>query len=220
MPSPAPAIVANRPSDLVALYDRIAPRYARHHARWLRHAGQTAQTALEAATRTLVAPGARILDAGCGTGAFARRLLAEPLPPVAVTLLDPSRRMLAQCSDLPAERRVGRLEALPFADASFDILTCAWALETVPDPARAMAEMARVLAPGGALCLAFCADRSDIDMRGRVLRMTLTLRGSGRFLSPAKVSRDLAQDHGLTVRALPCDGPAAALVAFRPLTSR
>ncbi|MEL6209040.1 MAG: methyltransferase domain-containing protein, partial [Pseudomonadota bacterium] len=102
--------------DAVSLYDRLAPRYDRLHRRWLKHAGGEAQVALEAAVRALASPTTNLLDAGCGTGAFARALIAEGVVSERVTLLDPSEEMLARCADIPANRMNGRLEALPFRD--------------------------------------------------------------------------------------------------------
>lgn len=215
MQIPFPAPRTGTPCDLVRLYDRLAPRYDHLHRRWLRYAGQGAQTALEASVRSLAAPGHRLLDAGCGTGAFARRLQAETLPQMALTLLDPSPHMLSFCADIDAERHLGRLEAMPFPDSRFDLVTCAWALETVPDVDQALREMCRVLRPGGALCLVFCADRQDVTFREKTMTLALSRRGSGRFLSPPAVARTLADRRDMRVRFLPCSGPATALVAFR-----
>src|SRR5262245_46181498 len=52
-----------------------------------------------------------------------------------------------------ADLREGDAQALPFGDASFDTVVCVLSLCTIPDPARAIAEMARVLRPGGTLLL-------------------------------------------------------------------
>jgi len=141
--------------------------------------------------------------------------LKEDLPPVDLTLLDPSRIMLSHCTDIPAERTIGRLEALPFIDCSFDLVTCAWALETVPDTGAAIKELCRVLKPGGAICLAFCATKTKISLVGRLMQLALTARGSGRFLSEKAVVDIFEKRNDLVVRRLPCAGPATALVVFR-----
>lgn len=85
----------------------------------------------------------RVLDAGAGTGA-STAVLAEH---GAVVALDLSRGMLA-AND--TDRRVqGDLEALPFADGSFDAVAFTASLFLVPDPAGAAREARRVLRVGG-----------------------------------------------------------------------
>ncbi len=63
--------------DAVDLYYKLAPRYDKLHHRWLRHAGGEAQAALEGLVRALATPNSRLLDAGCGTGNLARRLILQ-----------------------------------------------------------------------------------------------------------------------------------------------
>ncbi len=205
----------NRMGDTVKHYDQLASRYDRLHRRWLRHAGGEAQAALEALVRALAAPGQNLLDAGCGTGHLARSLLSEGMSAEQVTLLDPSRQMLDQCADLPVEKVTGRLEALPFADAAFDIVTCVWALETTTDPDLAVTELCRVVRPGGVLCLAFCADVPVRGLTHSVMRHALLYRGTGRFLSRQRVIETIESQRGFTVRSIPSNGPAATLLAKR-----
>lgn len=100
--------------------------------------------------------GRAVLDAGCGDGTFARELARRG---AFVTGVDADADMIAeaqvQAAGLvgsgAARFQVGRIEALPFPDASFDAVVAVTVLCLVPDPARAMAEMARVLKPGGIL---------------------------------------------------------------------
>lgn len=79
---------------------------------------------------------------------------------VRLTGLEFSPKMLAvarrRARDLgrPVELRVGDAQALDFADGSFDTVVCTFALCGIPDERRALAEMARVLRPGGLLLLA------------------------------------------------------------------
>ena len=205
--------------DLAGYYDRLAPDYDRLHRRWLHYAGGEAQAALEATVRTVATPEMELLDAGCGTGAFARRLLSEgPVAP-RITLLDPSEAMLKCCSDIQAVRVQGRLEQLPFENDRFDIVTCAWALETSSCLDQALAELCRVVRPGGLLCLAFCAQKSSLGLTGKVMTMALSLRGSGRFLPLSDIGMLLKDKGGFDVRTLPCNGPAAALIVRRSARS-
>lgn len=96
-----------------------------------------------------------VLEVAVGTG---RNLPFYPAD-VRITGIDLSPAMLAiarrRAADLGigADLREGDAEALAFADGSFDTVVCALSLCTIPDPARAIAEMARVLKPGGKLLL-------------------------------------------------------------------
>ena len=105
-----------------------------------------------AALDWLLQPDARqVLDLGAGTGKLTRDLVARSLEVVAV---DPSHDMLAELrGSLPSvDGRVGSAEAIPLDDRSVDAVLVAQAWHWV-DPARAVREVARVLRPGGRLCL-------------------------------------------------------------------
>lgn len=201
--------------DLGEIYDQLAPDYDRLHRRWLKRAGGEAQAALEATVRALATPITNVLDVGCGTGAFARALIAEGMSPLQMTLLDPSDAMLARCADIPVRQVKGRLEALPFEDSEFDIVTCAWALETVPHPEVALRELCRAVRRGGVLCLAFCAETPARNMTDWLSCQAIIWRGTGCFLSREQVIEYLRASGEFEVRVLPSHGPAAALLARR-----
>ena len=95
-------------------------------------------------------PGKRILDIGCGPGMLARRLVDAG---ATVTGIDPGAAALAKARASVPEARFEAAtgEALPFPDGSFDGAVMLNALHHVPDPAAALLEAARVLAPGGLL---------------------------------------------------------------------
>jgi ubiquinone/menaquinone biosynthesis C-methylase UbiE len=99
-----------------------------------------------------VGAGARWLDVGCGNGAFTE-VLIDRCAPASVMAVDPSEGQLAYARTRPgaklAEFRVGDAQALPFGDHSFDAAAMALVLAFLPDPAKAAAEMARVVRPGG-----------------------------------------------------------------------
>ncbi|MEE4212455.1 MAG: class I SAM-dependent methyltransferase, partial [Parvularcula sp.] len=106
-------------------------------------------------------------------------------------------------------------EALPFGDGAFDLVTCVWALETVPDPFLALTELCRVVRPGGALCLAFCADEPARGLSDCLMRQALLFRGTGRFLSRYRLMQAIESFDGFEVRAIPSQGPASTLLARR-----
>jgi ubiquinone/menaquinone biosynthesis C-methylase UbiE len=101
-----------------------------------------------------LSPGGDVLDLACGTGLG---LLHYVRRGFAVTGVDVAPAMVAQAKEImPAGSRVdfkiGRAEALPFPDASFDLISCAQAFHWF-EPRAAFSECARVLRPGGALAI-------------------------------------------------------------------
>jgi ubiquinone/menaquinone biosynthesis C-methylase UbiE len=90
------------------------------------------------------------LDAACGTGRHTRRLV-ELGHRVTGVDLTPEMLAIAEKSVPQAGFRVADLLALPFGDASFDLVVCGLALAHLPDLAAGIAELGRVLRPGGRL---------------------------------------------------------------------
>jgi demethylmenaquinone methyltransferase / 2-methoxy-6-polyprenyl-1,4-benzoquinol methylase len=129
------------------MFDRIAPVYdAMNHLmtagldrRWRRVAAEA-----------VVRPGDRVLDACCGTGDFA---LADARAGGRVTGLDFSERMLerARAKSSAVEWVQGDALALPFEDGSFDSATVGFGVRNLESLERGLAELRRVLRPGGRL---------------------------------------------------------------------
>jgi SAM-dependent methyltransferase len=97
-----------------------------------------------------VQSGGRLLDVGCGTG-WSSRLLSEK--GFEVCGLDVTIDSLEVASGSRLEFRVGDAMRLPFESASFDVVCAYQTLEHIPNPARALAELDRVLRPGGTVCI-------------------------------------------------------------------
>jgi SAM-dependent methyltransferase len=97
-------------------------------------------------------PGLQWLDVGCGNGAFTE-MLVERCAPSSVQGIDPSEGQLAfartRLVPRVAEFRQGDAMALPFPDDMFDAAVMPLVIFFVPDPAKGIAEMARVVCPGG-----------------------------------------------------------------------
>ena len=98
--------------------------------------------------------GLRWLDVGCGNGAFTE-LLIERCAPASVDGIDPAEGQIAYALSRPASRvakfGLGDAMALPFPDNSFDVAVMPLVLFFVADPPKGVAEMARVVCPGGAV---------------------------------------------------------------------
>jgi SAM-dependent methyltransferase len=99
-----------------------------------------------------VGSGTRVLDAGCGPGVVCGLAAARGAAPtgvdVAPGMLAEARRRLPEVAFVEAD-----LVALPFASGSFDACVGGFVLNHLPAPEAAVAELARVLAPGGTLAL-------------------------------------------------------------------
>jgi SAM-dependent methyltransferase len=109
-----------------------------------------------------VAPGERVLDMGCGGGRHAFALYRRGAHVVALDLdaaelKDVAGMFAAIAPEVPegatAQAVRGSAYELPFADASFDRIIAAEVLEHLPEDTRAMAELARVLKPGGSIAV-------------------------------------------------------------------
>lgn len=102
------------------------------------------------AMRLLPPPPARVLDCGCAFG-FMTKSLARRRYRTAGIDLDPGYVARARQRVPGADIRLGPADALPWADGHFDAAVCLDVLEHCPDPPAAVAELARVLRPGGTL---------------------------------------------------------------------
>jgi ubiquinone/menaquinone biosynthesis C-methylase UbiE len=99
----------------------------------------------------------RILDAGCGNGRHCKVILRRADPDASLHAFDLSQRMLKRARRRFKTDRIRFIAAdltrLPYADAEFDAIVCGWVLEHLPDPRPGLAELARILQPGGKMLL-------------------------------------------------------------------
>jgi len=146
--------MTDRRDQALELFAPLGPRYDRLGA--LLSFGQDPRWR-RAMVSHVPRDGGSVLDVATGTGLVAERLLAQGHR---VTGLDQSPDMLAVARSRFGDR-VELVEAsataIPFADASFDHLTFTYLLRYVDDPAATLAELARVVRPGGTVAnLEFC----------------------------------------------------------------
>jgi SAM-dependent methyltransferase len=125
---------------------------------------------------------ARVLDAGCGSGRTLQELVDYGT--VSGIELNADAATLARRREL-GDVRVGRLEELPWDDATFDLITCLDVIEHVPDDSAALIELRRVCRPGGWLLVtvpAYQALWSQHDEANHHYRRysRSMLRGAGR----------------------------------------
>jgi 2-polyprenyl-6-hydroxyphenyl methylase/3-demethylubiquinone-9 3-methyltransferase len=174
--------------------------------------------------------GLEVLDVGAGGG-----LLAEEFARLGcrVTGVDPSRESVAVAREhATAERlniayEVGNGERLGFGDASFDVVYCCDVLEHVDDVASTIAEISRVLRPGGV----FLYDTTNRTARSRLLMIKLAqewaatrwaepdLHDWDMFIRPGELERTL-ESSGLEVRDRVGIAPRRPIAAFRAMRAR
>jgi SAM-dependent methyltransferase len=113
-----------------------------------------------------IAPTDRVLDVACGPGNFTRDF-APAASEGLVVGLDASESMLVTAARETAAPNVAYLRGdacdLPFRDGSFDAICCFAALYLIEEPMRALAEIVRVLAPGGRLALLSSCNRGPLS---------------------------------------------------------
>ncbi len=142
--------------------------------------------------------GARWLDVGCGNGAFTETIV-ERCAPASVAGVDPSEGQLtfarARARLRGADFRRGDAMALPYADGSFDVAVMPLVIFFVPEPAKGVAEMTRVVSPGG-LVAAYAWDMHGGGFPYHVLQAEMRALGfpPPRPPSPEASREDMMRD--------------------------
>lgn len=163
----------------------------------------------------------RTLDVGTGTGS---NLPLFPDRIEELVLAEPDRYMrkvlsgkLAQANAPSAELIAAPAESLPFEDASFDCISCTMVLCTVPDPAAALNEMARVLKPGGKLLFLEHVRSEDPVFARRQDRMERPWRFVADGCHCNRDSLAAIESSPFTVNALKRGGMPGAPLFMKPL---
>jgi ubiquinone/menaquinone biosynthesis C-methylase UbiE len=137
-----------------------------------------------------------ILDVGSGAGQILGHLLKRSHSETRLVAFDLSHRMLRRARTRLHSHRpsyvAGDLTQLPFADNSFDCITCGWVIEHLPDPRPGLREFFRVLQPGGRLFLLATED----TLQGLVVSRTWKCRTYSR-----RELRTACEEVGLPWRA-------------------
>jgi demethylmenaquinone methyltransferase/2-methoxy-6-polyprenyl-1,4-benzoquinol methylase len=160
-PNPAPAAPSDAlipPEENRRMFEQVARRYDLLNA--LLSLGLDRRWRREAVAMLAPQQGGRFLDAGCGTGDVSLELLRQA-PGATVVGIDPAQAMLVRAAAKAAraglgERAVfqtGDVTALDFADGSFAGVITAFCFRNVSARGQALAEMKRVLVPGGRLVI-------------------------------------------------------------------
>jgi len=105
-----------------------------------------------------------VLEVGCGTGCFAARIQATR-PGIRLVAIDQSERFVELTRARGVEARIGDVQHLPFEADSFDVVAAMWMLYHVPDLDQALAEIRRVLRPGGLLVAVTNGDEHVAGLR-------------------------------------------------------
>ena len=198
------------------VYTEVADQYDAFRSVWLLLAGSRTERAMLADLGPHLVPGARVLDAGCGTGGLTRRLL-QLQPDLDLYVLDASEGMLAHAESLDVKATLGSIEQMPFEDGYFDVVGSAWVIETLPDANAALAELTRVCSPNGRIAVTFCS--MPIGRFARLLtsplRWVIRTRFSGAFLDIS--SLDIPADIPLHIETHHLG--LSTLVTLHPTTS-
>lgn len=183
--------------------ERWGPLWGARPADWALSEDQQIPTYEEALRRVTVEPGAAVLDVGCGVGAFLRLVAQRGAAPFG---LDASEALLELARErVPeAELRVGDMEALPYADDTFDLVTGFNAFFFANDFTAAVREAGRVAKPGAPVVIQVWGahEHNDLEAMKTIARPFFPPRPADAppelDYSKPGVLEDIAAEAGLT----------------------
>lgn len=188
--------------------------WGRHPQAWA-DGSEHAMRGLYEATLDALAPldGLHHLDAGCGAGLALQLSAARG---TTVTGLDASAGLLAFArTRLPhADLRVGEIEDLPFAGDAFDVVTAFNSIQYAVNPARAVAELARVCRPGGRVAIGVWGDPSRCETEALFARLRSLAPPAPGTPAPLAVSDAGVVEDLLSAAGLHVDGGAEVPVTL------
>jgi SAM-dependent methyltransferase len=187
--------------------EKFGPLWGSRPRDWAEDEDQQVPTYEEAIRHVVIAPGQRVLDVGCGTGVFLRLVAERGAEPFG---LDASEALIEIARErVPAaDLRVGEMEALPYADHSFDVVTGFNSFFFASDLVAALREAGRVAKPRAPVVIQVWGrpERCDLEAQKQVAR---------RYLAPPPpdappppklwelgVLEDLASEAGLTPESI------------------
>jgi SAM-dependent methyltransferase len=183
--------------------ERWGPLWGARPTDWALSEDQQVPTYEEALRRVDLQPGAPVLDIGCGVGAFLRLVAARGAAPFGIDASD-ALLELARTRLPDADLRVGDMEALPYDDDTFDLVTGFNAFFFANDFAAALREAGRVAKPGGPVVIQVWGahERNDLEAMKTLARPFFPPRPADAPLEPdyhaPGVLEELATDAGLT----------------------
>jgi SAM-dependent methyltransferase len=189
--------------ELKGSAERWGPLWGARPGDWAVSEDQQIPTYEEALRRVRLEPGQLVLDIGCGVGAFLRLVADRGARPFGLdaseALLDIARTRLPG-----ADLRVGEMEALPYDDDTFDLVTGFNSFFFANDIVAALREAGRVAKPGAPVVIQVWGphERNDLEAMKRIARPFMPPRPADAPPEPdystAGVLEDLATEAGLT----------------------
>ncbi len=182
-------LLKTKPQDVREMYDSIAEQYDFYASLWKNTMGKGVWNYFEELLQKNIKDGATILDAGTGTGETIKAILKNSNPSRVVGI-DISKGMLKIAREKIKDKRVRfevqDISTLPYPDNSFDVVTCTWALETLKEPKKTVAEFLRVINEDGYVIYAFHSLPTDITGRlySYLMEQLLKKEFELRFLTP------------------------------------